>query len=160
MQGDYRLNAGRIRRLTARLLQLAIKGSRRRPWGDLSVVFTNDAGIEAVNRLHLSRLGSTDVISFRYLPMPGEGRRLSGEVIVNVHRAVTAATARRGWSASQELSLYIAHGINHLAGGRDSTVAQRAQMRRRELRWLREAATRRQTRDLIRCHAPGAGRPR
>jgi ssRNA-specific RNase YbeY (16S rRNA maturation enzyme) len=72
--------------------------------------------------------------------MPGDNHMHSAEIFVNVERAVVTAQKRNGWSASKELALYIAHGCDHLISGEnDANAAERMRMRRRELRWLREA---------------------
>ena len=105
-------------------------------WNDITIVLTDDRGIAALNERYLKHKGPTDVISFRLDPVPGE-RGASGEIYVNVQRAVIRATAR--WSASKELALYIAHGIDHLGGASDHTARLREKMRRRELQWLKEA---------------------
>jgi len=105
---------------------------RPRPWGELSVVLTDDAGIRRVNRAFLDRDRPTDVISFCFDPMPGDDDRCSGEVFVNVERAL-----ERGPGASRELALYLAHGCDHLSGASDADAAGRRRMRRRELGWLR-----------------------
>jgi probable rRNA maturation factor len=54
---------------------------------------------------------------------------------------VSADTARRvapqmGWTAAEELLLYIVHGVLHLAGHDDATTADRARMRQREKKVL------------------------
>ena len=121
------------------LLALATRKGQPREWDEVTVVLADDAGIEAVNRLHLSRRGATDVISFNYLPLPGDSKGHCGEIIVNVQCAVERTSSGKSWDASKELALYIAHGFDHLTGGRDATSRQRAQMRRAELVWLKEA---------------------
>ncbi|MFC1498961.1 rRNA maturation RNase YbeY [Verrucomicrobiota bacterium] len=109
---------------------------RDKDWKEISVLLTNDAEISVINQRHLAKFDTTDVISFRYDPIPGEGTLFSGEIIVNVERALKPA---RGWSPSKELALYIAHGCNHLLGESDSDTAGHTRMRRRELRWLKKA---------------------
>ena len=105
-------------------------------WSDISVVLTDDAGITKINRDFLRHNRATDVISFTYSPGPGEAAP-SGELFVNVERAVQRGTKR--WPAARELALYLAHGCDHVSGATDDTPRQGARMRRRELRWLREA---------------------
>jgi len=105
-------------------------------WGGLSLLLTDDSGIRQINRRHLARDAETDVLCFRYGPLPGEGHRSTGEIVLNVERALREGRRRAGWSASRELALYLAHGCDHLAGADDATPAARARMRRRELRWL------------------------
>ncbi len=106
-------------------------------WGMVSLTLTDDAGITAANRAYFGKDAPTDVISCAYAPVPGEGRLFTGEVIVNVQRALGEG-ARRG-GADAELALYIAHGCQHLAGRDDGTSAERAAMRRCESAWLRRA---------------------
>ena len=104
---------------------------------ELSLVLTDDAGISQINRQYLGRQEPTDVISFRYSSLPGEDGA-TAEIFVNVERAVLVAP-RHGGNPDRELALYIAHGCDHLTGEDDDTPAKRLRMRRRELRWLREA---------------------
>lgn len=105
----------------------------------MSLVLTDDAGMRDINRRYLGRDEATDVIAFRLDPIPGEKDGPTGEVIVNVQRALAAGPRSRGWSPSRELALYVAHGCNHLGGATDKSAAARARMRRRELEWLRRA---------------------
>jgi len=107
------------------------------PWAEVSVVLTDDAGIASVNRTFLDHARATDVITFTLLPMPGGGAGTSGEIYLNVERAMGEGARRDG--ATDELALYLAHGCDHLAGANDRTVMERRRMRRRELLWIRRA---------------------
>jgi len=126
-----------LRKLTAFLLEKA----GRRPgiqWGDMTVVLVDDAGSLEVNRAHLGHNYVTDVISFNYAPVPGEAEAgSSGEIVINVEQA--CRLGRRYGGPAHELALYLAHGCDHLSGGDDQTPVQRRQMRRRELRWVKDA---------------------
>lgn len=109
----------------------------RHSWVEVSLLLTDDAGITAVNRTCFGTDRPTDVISFSYDPLPGEPENVrTGEIIVNMERAMTEGDKRGG--AGRELALYIAHGCDHLTGARDDTPAQRARMRQRETAWLDE----------------------
>ena len=119
--------------------KLANAGSGR-AWADVSLVLTDDAGIARLNKAYFGDPGVTDVISFRYDPLPSDRGAFSGELFVNAERAAGPAQ-HPGFDVSRELSLYIAHGCNHLAGETDDTRKGYKRMRRRELRWLREAET-------------------
>lgn len=122
-------------------------------WKEISIVLTDDAGIAPVSRKYLTNPDVTDVISFCYDPMPGDNGLFSAEVIVNVQRAadrVKGPARRDGWHVSRELALYIAHGCDHLAGETDYDRAGRDRMRRRELRWLKQAADEGLTYQLLR----------
>jgi probable rRNA maturation factor len=99
-------------------------------------LLTDDAGITQPNREFFGKDRPTDVISFRYDPIPGEDPAATGDLIINVECAVREGTVREG--AEAELALYIAHGFDHLSGADDNTPAKRAAMRRTELRWLDE----------------------
>ena len=105
---------------------------------EVTIVLQDDEGSGEAHRAIMDVCGATDVITQRYDAMPGEESGVYGELYVNVERAVSAAPARKGWSAEKELLLYVAHGMDHLSGEDDLDDAGRARMRRRELRWLRE----------------------
>lgn len=118
----------------------------------------NDDGIRRVNRDVLGRDDVTDVISIAYPPAPGDTPGWNGEVIVNIERAVVSGRRlgrRRGagasrWTPARELALYIAHGCDHLADEDDDTPDARRRMRRRELRWLKEAESEVAVKELVR----------
>ena len=111
---------------------------RHTAWGDISVNLTGDSQIAEVKERVFGRDEVTDVIALRYDPIPGIEEFATAELFVNVERAA-GVTPRRTWSTSKELALYLAHGCDHLAGQSDDTEIERKRMRRRELRWLREA---------------------
>jgi len=111
---------------------------RHTTWGNISVILTDDGRIAEVKQQVFGMDEVTDVIALRYDPVPGIETRATAEVFVNVERAAKAGL-RRTWTPSKELALYLAHGCDHLAGQSDTTEAEQKCMRRRELRWLREA---------------------
>lgn len=129
-----------MEKLLRLLMDRARKLSPEIEWGTISVVLTDNSETTRLNILHLSRTETTDVISFRYLPVPGETHSLDGELIINVERAVEMAqkTGKEGWDASRELALYMAHGCDHLMDETDYDAAGRRRMRRRELEWLHQ----------------------
>jgi len=98
------------------------------------VVLTDNCGIIPVNREVFSKDRPTDVISFRYDPVPGEENEATGDLIVNVECALREGPAHDG--ADAELALYIAHGFDHLSGADDNTPQKQAAMRRTEKQWL------------------------
>ncbi len=108
------------------------------PWQGLTLILMDDRGIEAVNRAVFARAEATDVITCHYVNVPGEPPGRTAEIIVNIERA--ARHSGPHWSVAQELALYVAHGCDHLAGHDDGDDAARRRMRRRELRWVRQAA--------------------
>lgn len=135
-QRRFAVDTSAVRRLVRDLAGLA-RTPAERPWQEVTVHLLDDAGIASVNRAVLGHEGTTDVITQRYEPIPGEAGGLVGELFVNVALARRAAPRRTGWSADRELALYLAHGCDHLTGADDATPRERARMRRRELAWLR-----------------------
>ena len=109
-------------------------------------MLTDDVLITRVNKEYFDKSDVTDVISFRYDPMPGEDVGLRGEIVVNVDEAIRSA---KGGRTSREFALYIAHGCDHLSGESDLTPAGYKRMRRRELRWLKQAREAGLIEDLI-----------
>ncbi|MFA5688652.1 MAG: rRNA maturation RNase YbeY [Kiritimatiellales bacterium] len=132
-QKKHRLNLPAIRKLTAELAVHLRAGTPAVEWEEVTLLLADNAGITQTNREFFGKDRPTDVISFRYDPIPGEAG-CTGDLIVNVDRAVEEGPQHSGVSA--ELALYIAHGFNHLSGADDNTPARRAAMRRTELRRL------------------------
>jgi len=136
-------------------------------WDAVAVVLTDDAEIAPVNRVFLDHACATDVITFTLPSMPGGGAGISGEIHINVERAIGEG-ARRG-GATDELALYLAHGCDHLTGANDRTVRERRRMRRRELLWIRRArqaglmkglwAEKKNPKNLPANHAQGTQKP-
>jgi probable rRNA maturation factor len=98
----------------------------------ISVAVVDDATISKLNAQFLGHRGPTDVISF--VLEQGDGR-FDGEVVASAETALRTAP-QFGWSAGEELLLYVIHGALHLAGYDDATPRDRATMRRRETEYL------------------------
>jgi len=116
-------------------------------WNEINVLLVDDTIITNSNREYFGKNSPTDVITFRYDPIPGEEEAYSGDLLINVDRAIEEGF-KRG-NISRELALYIAHGINHLSGEDDDTPAKRKKMRAAENAWLREAGKLHLTENLI-----------
>ncbi len=116
---------------------------------EISVAIVDDARIHEINREFLQHDYPTDVISFdlaeprqpaapsrtaRNAP-PGvrrsAGLAISGEVVVSAETALRLAE-QFGWTAQDEIVLYLVHGLLHLCGYDDLTEKERLVMRRRE----------------------------
>ena len=88
---------------------------------ELTLVLTDDAGIQSLNRDFLGNDLPTDVLAFPALGDSGpfvaapEAGGYLGDVIVSYPRAAAQAQ-ERGHSPKQELNLLIVHGILHLLG--------------------------------------------
>ena len=154
-QSGLGVSLSRVADLAGFLLRRASRSMPPAGLSGLSLTIEDDEGIRAVNRSFLGHDETTDVISFRYDALPGEAvSGPIGDVMVNARRALAVGSRFGGVAA--ELALYIAHGIDHLTGADDRTTTERRRMRRRELRWLREAGRA----GLLRGLVQGPGRAR
>lgn len=135
-QRAFRVDHAALRALAAALLARAARSRGGQGWREVTLVLVDDDGSLAINRAALGHDGATDVITLSYVAIPGEPPGDSAEIVLNVARAWLLRRPR--WSAGRELSLYLAHACDHLAGHNDATPASYRAMRRRELRWLRQ----------------------
>jgi rRNA maturation RNase YbeY len=111
--------------------------SPHQPWGEITLLLTDDPGITHYNQQYFAKNHPTDVISFRHDPIPGEPNHLTGDLIINIQRAHQEGT--RLGNRDFELAFYIAHGFDHLNGATDETPEKRNAMHRREKKWLQQA---------------------
>jgi probable rRNA maturation factor len=120
-----------------------------------------------VNQTFLKHAGSTDVITFDHSELERRPARLRGsrpggqkdapeamtslhgEIYISVADAVAQArTFRVTWQS--ELVRYLIHGLLHMQGFKDGTLAARRRMKSEENRLLKLAARQFQFRDLAR----------
>jgi probable rRNA maturation factor len=111
----------------------------------ISVAVVDNATIWRLNRRHLQHDYPTDVLSFLLESNPveysvggprGAGRTLEGEVIVSAEMAMQMS-AQYHWRGTDELCLYLVHGLLHLCGYDDLTPEEQRVMRGRERDILR-----------------------
>jgi probable rRNA maturation factor len=95
---------------------------------EISLALVDNATLHELNRRFLGHDEPTDVLAFT---LERTGDRLEGEVVVSTDMAAATAPAY-GWSAADELLLYVIHGALHLVGLDDRTPADLEAMRRRE----------------------------
>jgi len=131
------LRIDRLQRLAERFAEWLEDRSGPDRWSEVALLLVDDAGIAEYNRDYFGKDRPTDVISFRYDPVPGEEPAFSGDLIVNVERALRTGPEHDG--PDRELALYVAHGFDHLSGAEDDTPERRAAMLERETGWLRRA---------------------
>lgn len=104
------------------------------PFGELTVVLTDDAAMPAYKAGCFGVRAQTDVVAQAYAAVPGVSAA-TAELVLNAERAQSEGRRRAGGPA-RELALYLAHGLDHLGGRDDDTPARRRAMRRRETAWL------------------------
>jgi len=136
-QNNHPIQLRKLQKLADWLGEKLAAKTAPEPWGEISVILVDDDGITQSNREYFGKNRPTDVISFRYDPVPGEDAVLGGDLLVNVDRAVLEGTTRG--NVDRELALYIAHGFNHLSGADDDTPEKHRKMRAIETAWLRKA---------------------
>lgn len=89
------------------------------PAGEIGVTFVAEAEMSRLNREHMGRGGSTDVLSFPIDAGGAPGRAgaplLLGDIVICPQVAARQAEAA-GTSLAEELCLLIIHGTLHLAG--------------------------------------------
>ena len=100
--------------------------------GEISIAIVDDAEMHALNRKYLDHDYPTDVLSFL---LEQESSRIEGEIIVSADYASREAEIY-GWTAEDEILLYIIHGSLHLAGYDDLEPAKKREMRAQERHYL------------------------
>jgi probable rRNA maturation factor len=104
------------------------------PGAAVTIVLTDDAALQALNRDFRGQDRPTDVLSFPVDPAdhaPGEAPYL-GDVVIAVGQATLSARAA-GHDVEDELALLAVHGLLHLTGHEDDTDSGAAAMVRLEI---------------------------
>ena len=130
------LNLPSLRRLARALATLAFPAEP--PYAELTILLTDDAAMPDFKAGCFGVRQQTDVVTQAYAAVPGVSAA-TAELILNAKRAQQEGCRRAG-GAARELALYLAHGLDHLAGATDDTPARRQAMRRRETTWLKATA--------------------
>lgn len=109
----------------------------------ISIVLVDNPTIHELNRQYLDHDEPTDVLSFLLDCESGEaaepevnaamgaGKQIDGEIIISAEMAAQRAP-EFGWSPTDELVLYLVHGLLHLTGYDDLEPEAQQNMRRRE----------------------------
>jgi probable rRNA maturation factor len=141
LQIDLLVEAGawparsRLRRIATRAVGAAASqsGADLAADSELSVVFTDDAHIRALNRKFRGRDRPTNVLSFPAAPAFG-GKRLPSLLgdIVLAKETVAREAADRGLTIDHHLTHLIVHGFLHLLGHDHESEAEAVVMERLE----------------------------
>jgi probable rRNA maturation factor len=95
---------------------------------DLSIVLTDDAKLNQLNRDYLGIDAPTDVLSFPASETdPDTGARYLGDILISMPRAQAQAEAA-GHPLEAEVQLLIVHGILHLLGYDHARAEEKARM--------------------------------
>jgi probable rRNA maturation factor len=105
-------------------------GSPLPPDRSLTLVVTDDAQVQSLNRDFLGIDEPTDVLSFpsgESAPDPDTGEIYLGDIIISYPRAQAQAEAG-GHPIQQELQLLVVHGVLHLLGYDHAEEEEKAEM--------------------------------
>ncbi|MCP4649827.1 MAG: rRNA maturation RNase YbeY [PVC group bacterium] len=121
-----RINQVKLKKLASRTLRhQGIEGA------EVSVLLVDNTAIRKLNKQYLKKDRPTDVIAFRM--QDGKFSDLNpnvlGDVVVSVEKAQICAR-EIGNNFEYELSMYLVHGLLHLAGYSDKTKSGFLKMKR------------------------------
>ena len=102
--------------------------------GMISIAVVDDSTIHQINRQFLDHDYPTDVLSF---VLEDNCPHLIGELVVSADTAISNSQ-QYGWSATNELLLYVIHGCLHLVGYLDKDPTDRSRMLAAELDQLKK----------------------
>ncbi|MBU0605116.1 MAG: rRNA maturation RNase YbeY [Candidatus Omnitrophica bacterium] len=120
-----------VRSLTADILRMI----RKEPFADLELIFLDDKAMKIFNKRYAFRDGSTDVLSFRIERREFGQKRFLGEIIISLDMALRNSKVY-GTDFTEEVVLYVIHGILHLFGYDDGNPRDSREMVRKQNRIL------------------------
>lgn len=103
--------------------------------GEVNYIFCSAQRLLEMNRQFLSHDYYTDIITFDYSDLKGEGI-IHGDIYIDVE---TVADNARQYGAThlEEMRRVVVHGVLHLCGQKDKTPRANAQMHRKEDKYLK-----------------------
>ncbi len=108
--------------------QAALEHESESPDCELSIVLTDEARLQELNREYLGIDAPTDVLSFPAAETdPETGARYIGDILISVPRAQTQADAA-GHPLESEVQLLVVHGVLHLLGHDHASPDEKARM--------------------------------
>jgi len=135
-RSGQRVDMALLRRITRFLLEEILALDQY----EIGVHLVGEPEITRLNETFLGHKGSTDILTFDYLPAPFPGR-LHGDLFICL--PVAAAQARRFRTTWQgELTRYVGHGLLHLMGFDDLMASKRRVMKVQENRLLKAVSAR------------------
>ena len=137
------INKKRIRNILKEFLNRLFEGKK-----GISVLITNDAEIQKLNKQFRKKDYPTDILSWTYDVGEGElaglelneskEENIAGELVVSAER-VSKQASENGWDFETELIRLLAHGCAHLAGwDHEESGKQELEMLELEIQLLKE----------------------
>jgi probable rRNA maturation factor len=127
---DFKLNHPR---LTSQWLSLVAR-KEKAAFASLDFIFCSDQYLLKINQDYLQHDDLTDVITFNYGD-PDDRKHIEGEVYVSVERIKENAMTFKV-DVDSELHRVLVHGVLHLFGYTDKSVADQRTMRSKEAAYL------------------------
>lgn len=97
--------------------------------GELSIVFVSAQRMKLLNARHLNHHYPTDILTFDY--RQPDDSAFAAEIVICPSVAKHNALVF-GKTFTQEIALYVIHGLLHLMGFNDHSVQETARMRKKE----------------------------
>jgi len=114
--------------LIERAVQAALAYESQSPDSELSIVLTDDARLQELNRDYLGIDSPTDVLSFPASETdPETGAHYIGDILLSIPRAREQANAA-GHPLESEVQLLVVHGVLHLLGHDHAQADEKARM--------------------------------
>ena len=111
------------------------------PSAELSVLFTDDAGIQILNREHRHKDKPTDVLAFPMAENEPDPHGILGDVVISLDSASRQARSRAR-PLVEEVRFLLAHGLLHLIGYDHAEPAEKREMSAMTRRLVRAAPLR------------------
>lgn len=112
----------------AHAAEQTLQTARADPNAELTIVLSDDAQLQELNRQFLGIDAPTDVLAFPGGDTDPDSQALYlGDVILSVQRAAAQAAAA-GHSVHDELCLLVVHGVLHLLGHDHANEAEKVAM--------------------------------
>lgn len=125
---NLELNFPFPRQLLERAAHAALTHESRSSDSDLSIVLTDDARLQGLNREYLGIDAPTDVLSFPASETdPETGAHYIGDILLSIPRAQAQADAA-GHALESEVQLLVVHGVLHLLGHDHAEPEEKARM--------------------------------
>jgi probable rRNA maturation factor len=128
VQRTIRVSTGKLRRFANTACALVWKHKRPRAEiasvPEITVLIASDRRMAALHKKFCGLAGPTDVLTFRH-----------GEIVISAETAVRQARMFQ-CNLTNEIQLYLLHGLLHLAGFNDLAANQRRQMHRLQKKLL------------------------
>ena len=130
---DCRYRLPEKRRTSAWLTQVAAEEGYR--LGEVNYIFCSAERLLEMNRQFLGHDYFTDIITFDYSDLKGEGV-IHGDIYIDIETVRDNARIY-GVAWLEEMRRVVVHGVLHLCGQKDKTPRANAQMHRKEDHYLK-----------------------